>query len=337
MLSKTAVKSETTQHLKREHWTQRVKRELKEERALNALLQKFIQEKGFSVSSDDYQTLNVASSHLQPGGDGDDGGSDPEDGDGDEDTPSWKPKGITVRVWFEEKSHDFKVEDSNEEDDHQEQEVKHIKLRCEGFFSILSENIHLFIKETRQEMEEDEILWTYLEPDFPEILEVDMEVLEMTWEDECFDFTFVENYGSRNSFTIRSFADRDEFDIRCILQGRLNIPMTSLRLTVDGEVLEMGQSLNISDDAVIYLAICGQGGTTKKRRCTIADLRPKAGDHALVASCFAIQTFNEEKWLNSLNEDELNDYYKELKDIKSYPAQLQTTVNFIREMKALKD
>ena len=81
--------------------------------------------------------------------------------------------------------------------------------------------------------------------------------------------------------------------------------------------------------------ICGRGGTLKKRRCSISELKEKNNDSQMVKDCFKIESFREEAWLNSLSKKELNCYFKSMKDLKSFPHQVQCTVDNIKEMKTL--
>ena len=78
-------------------------------------------------------------------------------------------------------------------------------------------------------------------------------------------------------------------------------------------------------------------GHRKKRKCTMSEMKVKKDDVNMVVDCFKIEAFNDEAWLETLSKEQLDAYYKSLKDMKGFPQQVQCTVDNIRELRALKD
>ena len=136
----------------------------------------------------------------------------------------------------------------------------------------------------------------------------------------------IEQFGERRTFPLSlsiEGIDHAMGCITCFLMEKTRTPVWCIRLV-------------IRNPNVVDFFILGRGGTLKKRRCSIAELKAKTNDPVMVKECFKIEGFREEAWLDSLSIIELGDYYKSFKDLKGFPHQVQCTVDNIKEMKTLK-
>ena len=94
----------------------------------------------------------------------------------------------------------------------------------------------------------------------------------------------------------------------------------------------------VKHHSTLTLLFDGLGGASaKKRKPMINDLKVKTDDHTLVKACFALETFNERPWLQSLKLEQVKGYVEAMEKRQNFVAQVQATVELVREFKALKD
>ena len=93
----------------------------------------------------------------------------------------------------------------------------------------------------------------------------------------------------------------------------------------------------VRDNSIIYLQLGLCGGTSKKRRATLSEMRLKETDPDMVKACFGIESFNDMAWLHHLDLNALKEYKKAIESSRGVANQVQFTVDKIQEMKALKD
>ena len=210
----------------------------------------------------------------------------------------------------------------------------HFCQRLQGKFSIPWRCIVLDDAHGRDEPEleepEDELLISDFLFDGDHV-EFNMRVLT----DDCLDlYVFImvtEDFGARR--TQRVLFDKECFgcDLNFIISGAFDIPIEAIKTYFEDD-----QDVVIDDEMSIHFGICGRGGTLKKRRCSITELKVRNNDLQMVKDCFQIETFREEAWLDSLTKNELDTYYKTMKDLKGFPQQVQCTVDNVKQMKTLK-
>lgn len=259
----------------REHWTQRINRENRELKHLNSILLQQLKDAGseFVVSvGEGYSSSSptpVPSGLPVPSPDGGDGGGDddePPEGDDDE-RPDFAPS-MTLMVHYSGEVKNFILTKW----EYYKEFVIYIKMRCEGAFGVLAEKVVLHTKDNNVEMDEYENLETYL-PDEP----VPLMEINMTVDDSIdtyviktvfHDFTIVEDFGMRATHIIHTDEDRDELELRYILEGKIGIPYDDMKLMLGDEVVEECSSLSNLPNTIYRLGIRGVGGGKRAKPST---------------------------------------------------------------------
>ena len=183
------------------------------------------------------------------------------------------------------------------------------------------------------------------EKDTGDLLEFELDIPQFLDEDSI-KVNVVENFGARRHKELVVCPDQESVVVSFAISGAFDIPEDCVKVLNDnllfdplGGVHEYAplKDYNIVEGSFIYFNVRANGGTQKKRKCTISEMKPKPTDPKLVSDIFKVEVFNDEAWLETLPKETLNAYYKDLQKTKGFPAQVQVTVDYIREFKALKD
>ena len=231
---------------------------------------------------------------------------DPEDGDSEpegDDSPHETEKDdetFVVIVWFNNMKH--KITDVSEDEG-----IFLFKMRLQGMFNVLSTYIEITPRNHHLENDDYDIddlkVSDFLNDET--FVEFDMQVLPHDVAG-CFDLTVVETFGARRSHQVMVVGSNDGEDLRYIVSGSFNMPVSFIKLYSDDLMFDCSLSIidhGITENSVVHLGICGSGGTQKKRKCTISEMKVRATDPKMIKDIFKVEAFNDEAWLDSLPKD----------------------------------
>ena len=323
-----------------EHWSQRLTRENKELKSLNALLLERLRQLGDDtvVEIQGMEKTTVPIMHVG-------NNPDPNPNDEPDDEPSDNPSenedegndfNVKVKVFYQNKCYTFMFENSDIT-------VHHVSMVLVGFFRLWEKYILLRVKTTGEVMVNNTTLSDYLhnEPDHL-MLEVLMTTQNMETLDNFIDVGVVQDFGSRNTHNIKVLMNMPLLDFKFVLQGLFNIPMPYLKLIAGNEVLYNEDltlfEYDITTNNIIRVGIGLLGGApAKKRKPTLSAMKPAEDDDLRVKACFGLTHFNETAWVESLSQKVRQEYLEVLEKNRNYTSQIDATVSRIREFSILKD
>ena len=348
-LSKTATTEEKGGKVKKEHWTQKLKREHSEALHHIVVLQDVLKKNqielpslfGGGVATVVQRTSDPSSLPSLFGGtkggyrrDGGDGG---DDGDGD-DVPEEDPQGFVFKVVivYEEVEHIIYPTDSDEP-------INCFKYRLQGKFDVPHISINLSVSETGRDVEDDDpdaLLLDYFVNDGDDTIKFDMVVEDENLHGFYF-IEVVEMFGNRGRYRVLIDNDMVRLDLPFIISGKVGIPSEAISVYHnDIYILDYTQfwEMNIGADLILHFGVSGSGGmpSNKRKAVSMVEMKPKPTDPPRIQQILSLQEFKSRAWLETLALTSLKDYLKEIDARKSTPQLVSSTMSRIGEYETIK-
>eukprot|EP00438_Fugacium_kawagutii_P000292 Skav205253 [mRNA] locus=scaffold1841:18594:19640:- [translate_table: standard] len=339
MLSKPS--STTVEKPQREHYATRYKRIIKEEQEKVQRMTQFLMKHGLlekfeavQVEPSSVQPSNVPfSSHGDPDHDpeGDDPSSDDE-GSRDGSRSDYIKLIIDNRIDMTE----FSLEV------HRDDGAVELMFQIEGFKGIITPRQRLMTSNMTENLEDFDPIGGYDIKDGDKIVMLEndgsrVSGLVLPDYSNLITVNMVENFGARQTHAFQVPRGQHVWAVKAMLQGRTGIRSRDMSFIFNNDILENEQVVE-DDNVNIFVSLLLRGSAPpRKRKINFKDLRQLNDDHEYVKAVFAVDTFKEDKWLESLEADKVRSYFRAIKSRNHFDHQVASTVSHVREFAKLKD